>query len=463
MKIKDMSKKIVYILSALLLALFCIFESTLSITAKADEIDTSKYTNVMDDLNKIEDFNAEGYPAIANDYSLQVIQIAESSDNELFIYVYQPSDDTKDLVATTLAGYFIFDDENYGNPLYEQLALTLVSTSGVFDKYVVNDYKVSKKSTRRYEIVSIYRAFDSDIDSGTGNNNTISEVPYTVAQEWTAMTAGNEVFYSMDGFEVIRVTGKYVGSVRYPGDLFFSKGDLDSHYIAFSTEKQIEDLVSARILAATSEMTIKHEYVFGVHTGGKTTYEDLGKKYYNVTRGEEHTFSSTVWKTTKYVWDEIQTCEEFLADPEVKKSGIIKANVSTHQWVLRFLNTNHKKVDDTFLSSGKITEISTIVIAASIIELSFKVGDVVQTLGVVDNIQKGSETPDNAKVFDEKTWYEKLLTVFIIGLGLVALCAVAPWIITWAFNILVAGLKYVFKLLFLPFKLLGKLFKRKKE
>ena len=51
----------------------------------------SKYTAVMDDLAKDEYFNADDYPAVANDYSIRIIQIAESSDAELFVYTYQPS------------------------------------------------------------------------------------------------------------------------------------------------------------------------------------------------------------------------------------------------------------------------------------------------------------------------------------------------------------------------------------
>ena len=48
------------------------------------------YTNVMEDLEKDNSFKLEDYPAVEDDYSLQVIQIAESVNGELFVYVYQP-------------------------------------------------------------------------------------------------------------------------------------------------------------------------------------------------------------------------------------------------------------------------------------------------------------------------------------------------------------------------------------
>ena len=61
---------------------------------------TTRYSGVLEDLQKDETFNIEDYPAINDDYSIQVIQIAESSDNELFIYVYQPAAKVKFFQAT---------------------------------------------------------------------------------------------------------------------------------------------------------------------------------------------------------------------------------------------------------------------------------------------------------------------------------------------------------------------------
>ena len=51
----------------------------------------SGYSGVLDDLQKDDSFDESHYPAIADDYSLKLIQIAESVDGELFLYVYQPS------------------------------------------------------------------------------------------------------------------------------------------------------------------------------------------------------------------------------------------------------------------------------------------------------------------------------------------------------------------------------------
>ena len=64
--------------------------------------ETASYTDVLDDLRKDENFSPALYPEVADDYSLQVIQIAESQDRELFVYVYQPCQIVYPLVATDI-------------------------------------------------------------------------------------------------------------------------------------------------------------------------------------------------------------------------------------------------------------------------------------------------------------------------------------------------------------------------
>ena len=55
----------------------------------------ASYSDVLDDLSKDESFSTTNYPFDSDDYSLSLIQIAESEDGELFVYVYQPSGKVK--------------------------------------------------------------------------------------------------------------------------------------------------------------------------------------------------------------------------------------------------------------------------------------------------------------------------------------------------------------------------------
>ena len=59
-------------------------------------------SDVLDDLKKDESFNVADYPAIDTNYSLTVIHIAESTDGELLIYVYQPSGQKQRIKASTI-------------------------------------------------------------------------------------------------------------------------------------------------------------------------------------------------------------------------------------------------------------------------------------------------------------------------------------------------------------------------
>ena len=131
-----------------------------AITAKAEETENIQYTSVVKDLQKDESFNVEAYPSNAEDYSMQVIQIAESVNKELFLYVYQPSDEVKELTATKVSLSTAIN-ENFYPLLYD---LTLISTEGVFDKYKVEGLTVKDDAVRYYSIVRLQRDFDETIE-----------------------------------------------------------------------------------------------------------------------------------------------------------------------------------------------------------------------------------------------------------------------------------------------------------
>ena len=98
------------------------------ITFAADNENT--YSSVLDDLMKDESFNPREFPSKENDYSLRVLQIAESEKGELFLYVYQPSHYYKDLVASKIN--LSLQDPTQKNISYSLYDLELVSNNGVF-------------------------------------------------------------------------------------------------------------------------------------------------------------------------------------------------------------------------------------------------------------------------------------------------------------------------------------------
>ena len=88
------------IISALLCLVLCLGMFTpFLIPVSAAE---TTYSNVLEDLEKDENFNPADFPENPTDYSLQVITVAEGENGELFVYVYQPSNATKDLRASKI-------------------------------------------------------------------------------------------------------------------------------------------------------------------------------------------------------------------------------------------------------------------------------------------------------------------------------------------------------------------------
>ena len=470
MKTKAFFNKILWTCVTLLLSLFCVFQSVHTKTANAEET-TVAYTDVMTDLTKSGTFNVTDYPSDESDYTFKLIQVAESSDDELFLYVYQPSHATKDLIATSV-NLSATADDTLDNHIYH---LTLVSTHGVFDKYVVEGLEIPSSTVRIYNITSLYRDFDKDIDSPTGTDNTISEIACNIGKKWTAVSAGDDVIYVEETIETIEVTGQYAGFVRYYDDSLFGGDDYDSFYVGFKTDKKIEDLLSARVYAKVSKKTSKWDIYFGVYAGQGSSYSEPEEKYFDVVRGEEDSFktSGLVFNET-YVWDQIQTLDEFYSESKASYN-MTKEEAKNHMdWVLRFFNAPCEEKESTFMGFGEKKQTSYVVKDVSILQLTYKENGVVHVAGVVDNMTTGSEKP-SVEVGQDFDWLAEVLG-WILGIGLLALLVVVllnfcPWIIAligkgiavafkWIVTAFLWLLKWIWRIICAPFKLIGKLFKR---
>ncbi len=113
------------------ITVFCTVITTVQTPVIAHAQEGKTYSNVLDDLKKDSSFNPSNYPAKSNDYSLQIIQLAESVDKELFVYVYQPSGKTKNFKASSInISTTINDSISYLN-----YKLELLNSNGVFYKY----------------------------------------------------------------------------------------------------------------------------------------------------------------------------------------------------------------------------------------------------------------------------------------------------------------------------------------
>lgn len=433
---------------------------------RANAADT--YSSPLQDLGQTENFNTADYPENPTDYSLQVIALAESTDGELYVYVYQPSKSkvTVDSIFLSTAYRTKKDFKEYG--------LSLVSSTGVFYKYRVEDIEILNVNVRYYEISDIHRKWDAAYDEEPGAGNSASTVTYPVGKQYSFTTdSTGKVTTAVHDIEYVQILNKFVGFVRYDNhtfNWFMQHDDCDAHFVAFSTDKKMDKLLEADLYYVEQKYSLKTVYGSINETYGekedKYVYIDYLQKGYTVTGG---TFTKN-----EATWNRIQKTSDFLAqDFDVGvfafsgfdgKSGIAFTEeaydaLSKTEWVMSFVETPNT------MESGyeTFTKTYSIVGDVKIMRLKFETDGVIYDLGVVDNKQTGSLTPAGSVGGDD------LLTmIFALLLLVVVLILVWPFVSplfilflqfigTGAKFLLSYFVKFLWWLLGLPFRLLSSL------
>lgn len=380
------------------------------------------YSDVLVDLQNDSNFDVNNYPVIDTDYTLQVIQIAESVMGELFVYVYQPSGQAKDLRASD-----IFISRTETPEALQNYKLELINSNGVFYKYKVIDFAVRTELVRYYYITSIYRPFDSTIDTAPTDDNTITQVETSVSRLFVAVTYGDSVIYSTTDVETVDITAKTCGFIRYSNGFNLYEDACDSHYVAFSTNYDIDRLIEADVYYTST----LHSY------GGGTNFsdKDLGESYVTLNAIDSASNSANGLFGHKYTWNRIQSVDEFkssLTADNIELTDETQEKLQGKQWVLRFVETDYISGSNLSGYFWEYTEVNDV----SILRLQFEVNNQLYNLGVVDNKQSGDIVPDN----EQKSWFEKLLFILLIILLCVILAPFLPIIV----QVLVFVLKYLF-------------------
>lgn len=433
-KLKVQHEKKSVLIIALIFLLF--FSFVLGITpsfvyAAESESINKGYTTIIEDLSKDENFSILDYPINNTDYSLEVIQIAESSNDDLFIYVYQPCV-KKDFKASTISISQAIND----NLHYELYTLTYLNSTSCLYKYKVNDFTLKQDALRYYDISEVFRPFDSDIDDEAENGNTISEVSFEVAQLWTASTVDNKITYTCVETDVIKITDKFVGFVRYKDGFNLWPTSCDAHFVAFDTDKPIDKLLEVD-LSYTSQ---KYQYTYYRPNLGNRTYnfENIIEVPKTITYEQEGSFEGNGLFAGTYNWPRISTVEEFKNSvnyTETYNCGIVNVGIDStltesgaaaleqKQWVLRFAETDFHTT--YYSSSGRHVDNGTIVADVTILRLKFEIDGETYNLGVVDNKQSGSDKPVNDFTVTISGWFKKIFNLIPkwLKIGLYVLAA----------------------------------------
>lgn len=448
------------------------------------------YSDVLEDLKKDRFFDASMYPDVSDDYSLRVITVAESTDGELLIYVYQPSHATKDLTATEIRfGVSTVNAET----TYKDYKLKKISENGVFDKYVVEEFKVPADSIRLYDIVQIGRPWDKDIDDGTGTDNTIDLLAFSVGKRFTLFTSSAGLIIEAQDITVIEITNMWAGQIRYPdGFHLLSKQYTDSHFLVFSTNMKIDNLMEADVTFVSRD----EKYTYQTDANGfvminSSTFGNPVLSPVLTIKGEEVTHEGGGLFSKEYTWNRIEKASTFLNVENDLLDDTAKQNVQSvidgtenTAWVLRFTETSYEKTplygmnNNGFVTQNGYYITSTNISQVSILRLKFITDGVSYNLGVVsnkvtsDNLPDGGESQWDAgwdEVLDslDKGWeiFEKILrlvAIILIGSMLSPiwqfLVSAFGVIFEWILKGIGIMLKWMFKIVIwlcaLPFKII---------
>ncbi len=420
------------------------------LVARAESI---TYSGVMEDLKKDTSFNPGNYPTKADDYSLQIIQLAESSDKELFVYVYQPSGKAKNFKASSInISTTINDSISYLN-----YKLELLNSNGVFYKYKVSGLTVKDESVRYYAISSIYRPFDESIDKQASGGNTVTEVNYAVNKQYCFGEINGKPYVNCVDIETIVVTDKFVGFVRYPDGFKLYVGACDSHFVAFNTNKPMDKLLEADVYYTTQEYSSS----WAAFVGENETFGDKADKYayLKYTDKVEHTGGGLFAGT--YKWDRIQTVDDFIKNEDreqIFSGAVIDVKISSKltdaalnelkgkKWVLRFTETDYT----LWSGQGSYGTFSTIVGDVTILRLKFETDGITYNLGVIDNKQSGSKDPSNETDIDISLNKRGKMILYLLMLILliVLLAPILPYVlqaIVWIISLPLKGISAAVK------------------
>lgn len=415
----------------------------------------TEYSSALADLQKDETFDRNLYPDNLNDYSIQLITVAESADKELFVYVYQPCQSAYPLTATHInmslsdkVGGIVVDGETVaGSDTSKLYELTLLNSSGVFVKYKVEGLTVSGDIVRYYTISAIYRDYIEGIDPGTGNDNTKTSRAFAVGKQFAAVTTESGVVYSCKDIDFMVIKDPFVDFLAYGTydgfDLIFGNVDYtDIHYIAFTPDRQIDTLKEADITYTTQDYTLNAD---GPDTG--YTYGKKSEPQFKTLTGEEKV---GVDGYAEYTWKSIYTSRDFMATTTL--TGDAKTQVENSEFVLVFLATKCKEQSLTDLMQGHYKRVTgTKVSDVSILRLMFETDGVTYNLGVVMDRQEGDDIAGNKPEYNDGSCVDGFMTaIMIIALLIlfIILWPVLPYIakaIVWVVSLPFKGIAAIVK------------------
>lgn len=502
MKTKHKILSITLLLS-ILLSLFLPF------TASAE---ASSYSNVLDDLQKDSKFDVANYPFLTYDRfqalntdqdktndveHISVIQLAEGVNKELFIYTYQPLENVSGIIASSITMSIGFNSKQYKG--YD---LTLVSSEGVFKKYLVQGYTVSNNIERFYNITEIERPFNNFYDEKISDETITNTKAHPVGQTWCCYYQNGNLVYEMEKLDVVEITPTltdtaYLVDGYKLGNLIGLNTGCYVHYIAFNVDNYIVDKIidasiTYKIIDTKYSETIFYTLNIESNRLASTTYKNKSGEWvenpsssdwttasFEISKEQAISYKGSGLLAKSYSWDRIMTAKKFVSTLESQKctfDSSVKQALNNSQFVFSFAefpvtiydpypvysDDGLWKLSDSYFREGtKVAEVD-------IIRLHFMSEGRPYNLGVVsdkttaDDIPGivGNEREDPFDYFED--FFEFLFLVILIIFILIGIIFFKP-----VFSTIFRGVFEIFSLIgstiTLPFRFLASAFKNKRR
>ena len=459
-------KKLIISFVFLLLTLSCIGGLN---NQTAFALTSEGYSSVTSDLSKDVSFSASEYPYVGNDFSIKVIQIAPDNQGNLFVYTYQPCQPTTFLTASEISMNFAYA----ANPhIY---GLVLVSSENTLCKYkVTGTTYIPNDGVNYVNITSISRPWNSAIDSQPAAGTTTNTVAFAVGQIWHITSANNYLTYKCEQSDVVEIINPFVGYLEYNNGFYLAASShCRSHFVAFSTDHQIDELQEATVYYKSCVHSQHYDLLGMRDIAGEVVSSTV------VLDGTQTGSNNPNIFGKHYEWKRIQTVANFIESEELTSSATNSLN--TLQWVLRFIETPVNVATGTNTTTIQFTDISEV----TILRLKFVTAGKTYNLGAVMNKTTGDNIADNTNT-DEyasakeaaqniwnkiKGWFEQLADGFNIPLWAVYAIAIVLAVVVLGVvlstifpGIIIPIIKAIFQAIFwiisLPFKAIAALIDR---
>ena len=418
------------------------------LTAFAEESSNKK--TPLTELTKDENFNVEDYVENPTDYSLHVIQVAESTEGKLNIFTFQPARNTVDLKASSINISYGFSS-NGENLSPKNYSLKLISTEGCFDKYEVEGFSVLGDEHRYYNIVSIYRRLSANVPTDTNvSGGTTTEKAYHVGQQWHAYTLNEKIRYEMNTFETVEITTNYTGFLQMNTDIvnnYFGSSATGQFqqmwFIAFDVEDYIVEHIYNADMSYTYQRYQDNYKNFELQSRTWKDENPVPDTVYLSDADKESIESNTKIPFLKevYSFKRIMKSADFIKNFEEQGgefSEEAKAKLNDSQWVFAFKETSFSNTDRVEGTAIYTYQSGTVIADATVLRIKFMdINHKIYDLGAVNDKTTADDIADGYAdgILTLQDEMRKIVEIIMAVVGLIVLLLIVS-LATPVFNVL---------------------------